>query len=71
MAGIKTQIEQGIFNFSYWFLGLFGVKYSKIRLLFIYISFLAISSPFVAIAITISWFFDLKKYFRRQHIWDF
>ncbi|MDX2195687.1 MAG: PspC domain-containing protein [Cytophagales bacterium] len=72
MEKIITLFEHKIFGVCSYLGDFLGVSSGKIRLFFIYASFLTKGSP-VIIYLALAFVIDLKKYFRlrKSRIWDF
>lgn len=67
---LKLLFEQSVFTIFSWWTEKIGIGTSRFRLLFIYLSFIAIGSPIIAIHFTINFFLGLKNHYKRKHIWD-
>lgn len=70
MEKVKYFIEQRVFGVCSYLGDKFGIASSRIRLYFIYTSFITMGSP-VIIYLIIAFWINLKKYIRQRFsIWD-
>lgn len=70
MEKVKYFIEQHVFGVCSYLGDKFGIASSRIRLYFIYTSFITMGSP-VIIYLIIAFWINLKKYIRQRFsIWD-
>jgi phage shock protein PspC (stress-responsive transcriptional regulator) len=70
MEKVKYFIEQYAFGVCSYLGDKFGIASSRIRLYFIYTSFITMGSP-VIIYLVIAFWINLKKYIRQRFsIWD-
>ena len=71
---IKTHFEQQAFGVCEWWARRLGIRTNKVRLGFIYLSFIGLGSP-VLLYLIMAWILEHKHYFkfqakRKQSIWD-
>ncbi|PCH66904.1 MAG: PspC family transcriptional regulator [Bacteroidetes bacterium] len=71
MNKFKRCLEIQIFGVCHYLGEKFGISTARIRLFFIYITFIAAGSPLI-IYFALAFLLDLKNYFKRKstRIWD-
>ena len=66
MDRLKDLLEKSFFGVCTWWGEKLGISISKIRLFFIYLSFIALGSP-ILIYLTMAFILDVRNLFRRKH----
>ena len=71
IESMRGLIEKSVFGVCQVIGDKFGIKASKVRIYFIYTSFIAMGSPLIIYLIMAFWL-NVKKYFTRQDriMWD-
>ena len=71
IESMRSLVERSVFGVCQELGDRLGIKASKVRLYFIYTSFIAMGSPLIIYLVMAFWL-NLKKYFTRQDeiIWD-
>ena len=63
---IRTNIEDSYFGVCTWWGEKFGISISKIRLFFIYATFITLGSPII-IYLSMAFILDIRNFFRRKN----
>ena len=66
MEKIKDLVEQSFFGVCTWWGEKLGISISKIRLFFIYLSFIALGSP-LNIYLVMAFILDIRNLFRKKN----
>ncbi|MES2779603.1 MAG: PspC domain-containing protein [Bacteroidota bacterium] len=70
MESIKYFVEKRVYGVCSYFGERFGISSSRIRLYFIYTSFITMGSPIIIYLVMAFWL-NVKKYIRnRKTVWD-
>lgn len=67
MNKIKDLIELQWFGVCSWWANKLGVSISKVRLFFIYLSFITVGSPIIAY-LSMAFILDLRNAFRKKNV---
>ncbi len=59
-------LEETYFGVCAWWGAKLGISISKIRLFFIYATFIALGSPII-VYLSMAFILDIRNYFRRKH----
>ncbi|MCH2083149.1 MAG: PspC family transcriptional regulator [Saprospiraceae bacterium] len=69
MDSIKSLLERSAFGVCSYLGEKMGIASARVRLYFIYISFVALGSPIIFYLFVVFWL-NIRKYFRRNIIWE-